>query len=313
MAVRNGLPYLGEAVDSILRQTYADFEFVIVDDASTDGSVDTIAAVRDPRIRFLRNLRWQGVGQCVAEAYASSTGEFIARMDADDVSYPHRFARSIELLESHPEVAMVAGSADRLYVEESRLEANYYAQTFGYQDLALPAENAAHLKRLLSTDNVICQPTVMIRRRALEVVGFYRLPFVEDYDLWLRITERFQALAAPEPWLLHRVHSHATSDRRWFQMRRHEWIVRNAAARRLAGREEHLLLLRLASAPATPIGWWIWMTSLGKALRMRGSILRRGRRPLAGTFWAVLGGGVQIVTHPISSVRGAARRLRRTS
>jgi len=313
LAVRNGLPYLGEAIESILRQTYTDFELVIVDDASTDGSPEVIAGYTDPRLRLIRRRHWQGVGSCVAEAYASSTGEFIARMDADDVSYPHRFARSIELMEAHPEVALVAGSADRLYVEENRVEPNFYARTYGYRDLSRPAENAAHIRQLLETDNVICQPTVMLRRRALDVVGFYRFPFVEDYDLWLRITERFQALVAPETWLLHRVHSQATSSRRWAQMRRYEWIVRRAKARRLAGKPEHLRLLELASAPLTPLGWWIWFSYLGNVLRAKGSTLRRQRRPIAGALWSTLGGAIQTLTHPISVARALARKLGRRS
>ncbi len=313
LAVRNGLPYLGEAIESILRQTYADFELVIVDDASSDGSPEVIAAFADPRLRLIRRQHWQGVGSCMAEAYARSSGEFIARMDADDVSYSHRFARSLELLEAHPEVALVAGSADRLYVEENRFEPNYYARIYGYRDLSRPAENASHIRQLLETDNVICQPTVMLRRRALHEVGFYRFPFVEDYDLWLRITERFQALVAPEPWLLHRVHLHATSSRRWPQMRRYEWIVRRAKARRLAGKPEHLRLLQLSSAPLTPIGWWIWLAALGGVLRAKGTILGRQQRPTAGALWTILGGSLQILTRPISTMRALVRKLRRSS
>ena len=104
MPVYNGEKYLAEAIESILTQTFADFEFVIVDDGSQDGSAAIIRdyAKRDERIRVIRHERNQGVTTARNSGIAASRGEFIAAMDHDDISLPQRLEKQVDFLQSHP-------------------------------------------------------------------------------------------------------------------------------------------------------------------------------------------------------------------
>jgi glycosyltransferase involved in cell wall biosynthesis len=113
MSVYNSLPYLREAVDSILAQTYDAFEFLIVDDASTDGSRAVLHeyARKDPRIRILENDVNQGLGFCLNRGLEAAGTPWVARMDADDVAFPERLALQMQYLDAHPEVDVLGGAA----------------------------------------------------------------------------------------------------------------------------------------------------------------------------------------------------------
>ncbi len=199
MIVRDGETYLREAIDSILRQTLDDFELIIFDDGSSDGTAALLqeTARADPRIRALREER-PGVGLSAAlrRACAGARGIYIARMDADDVSLPDRLDRQVRFLEVHPEVAVV-GSAMRC-MNGSRLLA----------DVLRYPEEAADIGATLPRVNCIAHPTVMMRREVYAAVGGYRRPFLhaEDYDLWLRIAERHDLRNLPDPLLHYRFH-----------------------------------------------------------------------------------------------------------
>jgi len=199
MIVRDGEAYLREAIDSILRQTFDDFELIILDDGSSDGTAALIQenARADPRIRALREER-PGVGLSAAlrRACAGARGTYIARMDADDVSLPDRLERQVRFLEVHLEVAVV-GSAMRC-MNGSRLLA----------DVLRYPEEAAEIAAALPRVNCIAHPTVMMRREVYAATGGYRRPFrhAEDYDLWLRIAERHDLRNLPAPLLHYRFH-----------------------------------------------------------------------------------------------------------
>src|SRR4051794_24772902 len=104
LAVYNGGRYLRAAVDSILTQTFTDFEFIIIDDGSTDGSLATLRefAQRDPRINLVSRPN-KGLTVTLNEGIALARGEFLARMDADDIALPQRFEKQIAYLRDHPE------------------------------------------------------------------------------------------------------------------------------------------------------------------------------------------------------------------
>jgi glycosyltransferase involved in cell wall biosynthesis len=115
MSVFNGEKFIQEAIASILRQTFSDFEFLIIDDGSTDATVEMIEAFTDQRLKLLkRNHR--GISASVNEGISAATGELIARMDADDISLPERLEREVEFLENNPDFVMV-GSAGMLIDE----------------------------------------------------------------------------------------------------------------------------------------------------------------------------------------------------
>ncbi|MFD1958687.1 glycosyltransferase family 2 protein [Novosphingobium panipatense] len=108
----NGAAYLEEAVRSILLQTFADFELIVVDDGSTDATADILARMgrRDPRLRVVRQPNG-GIVAALNTAIAHARGEYIARMDADDVSFPERFAFQVAWLDAHPATVLVGGYA----------------------------------------------------------------------------------------------------------------------------------------------------------------------------------------------------------
>ncbi len=109
-----GENYLKEAVLSILNQTYQDFEFIIVDDASTDKTLGILKGFDDPRIKIISNSENCGLTESLNKAIRSARGNYIARMDADDVSLPHRFERQLEFLEKTPGYALVGSSYYRI-------------------------------------------------------------------------------------------------------------------------------------------------------------------------------------------------------
>src|SRR5690606_198612 len=106
MAVRNGERHLREAIDSILHQAYPDFELILIDDASTDRTADILASYGDDRIRVLRNDRHLGLSASLNRGIREARGRYIARLDADDVAEPERFARQVDFLDRHGEVAV---------------------------------------------------------------------------------------------------------------------------------------------------------------------------------------------------------------
>ena len=116
MAIYNGREFLREAIDSVLSQTMRDFEFVIVDDGSTDGSHSIVESYSDPRIRIISQEN-TGLAQALNNGISESKGEFIARMDQDDICLPERFAVQLEFLKNHHDVVAVGCGA--IYMDES--------------------------------------------------------------------------------------------------------------------------------------------------------------------------------------------------
>jgi glycosyltransferase involved in cell wall biosynthesis len=112
MPVHNGEPYLDASVRSILGQTYGDFEFLVIDDGSTDGSARILRAYQDPRFRIVENGRNLGVVETLNRGLSLSRGEYVARMDCDDESLPERLERQVSFLDSHPEVGVLGTSGD---------------------------------------------------------------------------------------------------------------------------------------------------------------------------------------------------------
>ena len=107
-AVYNGLPYLKEAIESTLSQTYSDFEYLIIDDASTDDSVECILSYKDSRIRLMRNKKNLGVSSTFNKALSTITTPYVARLDQDDISLPNRLKEQIDYLDKHPDISVVS-------------------------------------------------------------------------------------------------------------------------------------------------------------------------------------------------------------
>jgi len=184
MAVYNAAPYLGEAIASVLSQTYRDFELVVVDDASTDGSLAILESLDDPRIRIVTHSNNQGASETRNEAIVAARGELIAIMDADDVCAPTRLEQQVAFLDTHPEAGLVGCG---IYDNVDASGAVLYTSV-------LPEENDAIQLALMETWCFL-HSSITFRKALHASAGGYRTAFepVEDHDFVLRVVEQAQA------------------------------------------------------------------------------------------------------------------------
>jgi glycosyltransferase involved in cell wall biosynthesis len=183
MPCYNAAATIGEAVESILSQTYSDVELIAVDDGSTDGTLRRLEAwaLRDARVAVLARPHGGLVGALRA-GLAACRGSLVARMDADDRSAPERLARQAAYLETHPEVAVVGCLVEGFPAEDLRQGFQIYIEWLN--GLVTPQAIA----REIFVESPLAHTSVMMRRSWLERVGGYQdLGWPEDYDLWLRL------------------------------------------------------------------------------------------------------------------------------
>ena len=175
--------YIGAAIESMLAQTFADFELIVIDDGSTDSTPEVVRGYADPRIRLVQQANG-GAAAAANHGIALARGRYIARQDQDDVSFAPRLARQVAFLDANPACALV-GTWARIWVEDKATERVH----------AHPGDNA-RLQFELLFDNPFVQSSVMLRKTALERVGVYstdreRQP-PEDYELWSRIARAYE-------------------------------------------------------------------------------------------------------------------------
>jgi glycosyltransferase involved in cell wall biosynthesis len=196
MSVYNGRPYLNEAVESIVEQTHEDFEFLIIDDASTDGSRSILEewAGRDGRIRLILHDENRGLGYALAEGIKEARAPWIARMDDDDIAFPDRLERQVQYLEEHPNIDILSSWA---------IEIDAQGEPIRLRQVPTSHED---IIRLIWTIPVI-HPAVLFRRESIQRVGSYSsaLRRRQDYDLWFRCAAAGLRFAnIPEPLIYYR-------------------------------------------------------------------------------------------------------------
>jgi glycosyltransferase involved in cell wall biosynthesis len=226
MPVYNAERYIAEAVESILAQTYRDFEFLIIDDGSTDQSLAILErfAAQDTRIR-LSSRPNAGYLVRLNEMVSEARGDFFARMDADDIAMPERFARQIAFLEVHPEV--VAVGSRTLAIDSDGDPLTEFCKVQEHEEI-----DRAHLE---ARGGFICHPAAMIRAGAIRTVGGYRPETWpgEDVDLWLRLAEIGRLANLPETLLKYRQHLESTGyAHQAVQQERWQAVVMDAHRRR---------------------------------------------------------------------------------
>lgn len=196
MSVYNGERFLRASIESLLSQSLHDFECIIVDDASTDGTASILKgyAAKDPRILVLANTQNLGLTKSLNRAIGASKGAYVARMDADDVSHPARLEKEAAFLDQHPGYALVGTWATIIDERDAPLRTIRY-----------PAESK-ELKRALIRYNPFFHSSIMMRRDALDAVGAYdeRWKFAQDYELYFRIARRYDIANLPEVLLAYR-------------------------------------------------------------------------------------------------------------
>lgn len=203
MSVFNGERFLREAIDSILSQTFREFEFIIVNDGSTDGT----AAILDSYSKSDSRLRvypQENHGQCASDNRGCSLaiGKYIAHLDADDVAMPDRLERQIGFLENHEKVGLVGGAFEAIDNHGTRL---YVGQA--------PLEDEALREAFRSFSLGILHSAAVMRKRAFEGAGGYRAQFLraEDIDLYLRIGEAWKVANLADVVVRRRMHSQQIS------------------------------------------------------------------------------------------------------
>ncbi|MBF2003621.1 MAG: glycosyltransferase family 2 protein [Synechococcales cyanobacterium C42_A2020_086] len=205
MPVYNSERYVAQAIESILNQTFSDFELLIINDGSTDRSLSILQryAAQDPRIRLFSREN-QGIARTRNELLHRATGEFIAVLDSDDIALPDRLARQLQFLRQHPEVVCL-GSAYQIMDSAGRV----------LTALPVPLDDAEIQRLALAGHASIFQSCVMMRRAVVLDIGGYNnaLPPAEDLDLWLRLGEVGQLANLPEVLVQYRVHANSVSER----------------------------------------------------------------------------------------------------
>lgn len=180
MPVRNAGEHLAEAVDSILHQQGVEFELVIVDDHSNDGAITTVAAARNPKISLHRN-RGRGLVAALNTAIENSNGEFIARMDADDIAHPQRLVVQLKYLQENPDID-ICGCMVEMFADDD-LGAGYRL----YEDWINTLQTHADIEREFFIESPIAHPSALLRRSAMDrLQGYQDNDWPEDYDLWSR-------------------------------------------------------------------------------------------------------------------------------
>jgi glycosyltransferase involved in cell wall biosynthesis len=209
LPVFNGEDYLPEAIDSILRQTHEDFEFLIIDDGSTDRSLEIIRGYEDPRIRILINSDRLKLSGALNRGLDEAKGTFIARMDADDIALPDRLRKQVDFLNHNAEVGL-CGTSIRVFGQARERNDIYPKSTEDIRSYAL-------------FDCPFCHPTVMFRREwfashLLRYSGCY-YP-TEDFELWSRAIEQFPSVNLEEVLLRYRIHEKSMTGADWDEMDR---------------------------------------------------------------------------------------------
>jgi hypothetical protein len=217
MSVYNGIPYLQEAVESILNQTFCDFEFIIIDDGSVDGTTDLLRkyAESDSRIRLViqENI---GFTKSLNRGLSMSSGEFIARMDPDDIALPDRFEKQMAMFQNDPSLVLLGcevgliDDAGRLYGKRGHAQCHTEIR-----------------RRLLAGDGgALTHPAIMFRTGAAQAIGGYdeKMPTAQDLDFYLKLSEVGVVANLKETLLLWRQHAGSvnhTKSQTWAEMRRY--------------------------------------------------------------------------------------------
>ena len=222
LPVFNADAFLRESVKSILGQTFTDFELLAINDGSTDRSREILTSFTDSRLKIIDNDGNRGLIYTLNRGIELARGEFIARMDADDISKKNRLEKQVNFLNNHPKIALLGSWAE--YVDQA-----------GRKILLreVPVKNKIIQGKLLEVCCFI-HPSVMFRTSVVrEFDGYHQTALhAEDYDLWLRISEKHEVDNLPEPLIRYRIHPGQVSQRQLQTQRKVADICRIASWRR---------------------------------------------------------------------------------
>lgn len=185
--IYNAQEFLVESVQSVLNQTFQDFELILVDDASTDNSFSILQTISDSRLKIIHHNINMGIGGALNSALASAKGKYLLRMDADDIAFPNRIALQVEFMENHPEIG-ISGTLVEYFdgTPFNRIVQNDY------------------LKPSLLLDCPFAHPSVIIRKEIMDKNGLQFSGYLEDYELWIKLSQLTEFGLLPEVLLKYR-------------------------------------------------------------------------------------------------------------
>lgn len=313
MSVHNGEDHLKKALDSILAQTLRDFELLVIDDGSTDGTPAILAACGDPRIKVVRQEN-RGLAAALNRGLDLARGRYVARMDADDVCLPERLERQVAFMEAHPEVAISGG-----WVR---------AQGGGRDQAWRCPTHAAEVRCRLLFHSVLAHPSVMIRKEAVLREGLYydeAFRYAQDYDLWQRASRRLGVANLGEVLLDYRVGGWQGEGKRDRQRPFIERVHRRALAELGIAPTDMELALHYALAyrdwqpgQALVAAAEAWLTRLAAANAQLGMYPSPAFERMLGEIWCAVcrsslasaGVAARYLRSPLSRPLGFRRRAR---
>lgn len=222
MPVFNGESFLTDSIESILNQTYQDFEFIMVDDGSTDRSLAIISSYeqRDSRIRVLANEENKGISYSTNLGISHAQSPFIALMDQDDICFPQRFEKQVEFLSLHPDISVLGANSIVINKDGSTRNRKTIVTSPGL------------IRWGLLFTNQIQNPTVMMRSDIFSDASIKYEEYApsQDYHFWLSICDKFQITNLAEPLIYRRLHDQNATDR----------IEQGETPRRITIRKEYI-------------------------------------------------------------------------
>lgn len=216
MPVYNGEQFVAEAVNSILSQTFSDFELIIINDGSSDDSFKVIKSFNDPRIVYIHNSENTGLANVRNKALGIARGEYIAWLDCDDISLPTRLEKQVRLLDQNPRLGLCG-----TWVETIGLSSNDVWQ--------YPSKSEMLRSRMLF-DDPFATSSIMMRAaclRELETCFNLSYPPAEDYELWERISKYWEIANIPEVLTFYRIHPAQTSTLKLEKQQAAIWAIQN--------------------------------------------------------------------------------------
>ena len=199
MPVYNGEKYLKYAVNSVLEQSYKNFELIIIDDCSIDNTRKILAGYKkkDSRIKVYYNNENLGVPKSLNYVLSLAKGVFIARIDSDDIWLKEKLRKQIEYLANNPATYLL-GTAKKVINESGKILHAKEKQFFTYNQI----------KKQILKNNLFCHSSIIFRRSILNDVGYYNERFLntEDYEFWIRVLAKRKGEILPEPLVYYRLH-----------------------------------------------------------------------------------------------------------
>ena len=206
MASYQHRPFVAAAIHSVLHQTYQDFEIVVTDDGSVDGTPDVIASIQDPCIKLKRFETNRGACCAGNDALGRATGEYISNLSSDDVYLSHKLEKQVAYLDEHPEIGAVF--AYPVFINEDGAVIENQLSTFNREVFMVPNRSQIDwLRHFFFVGNCLCHPTILIRRRCYEELGVYdeRLAQLPDFDMWVRLVAAYPIHIMAEPLIGFRI------------------------------------------------------------------------------------------------------------